>query len=406
MVYTKINNWAVWERFLQDGTHGYDYQAIVHCKEEAQCRQIIHSSHVEIIPSVETRYCADLVTAMNALLRAALLRSGQGSAHDKFVFLSDSTLPTKPFGTVWARLTANSDSDFCIFPRNEWAQVPEGLPGGPKVSTRVAVKHHQWIVLNRRHAEASIKRPAKNMDLMRTLQLNIGLSNTGCLDEFWHFNTAYPDLHLDKKTEAQVDLEDLGGRPLRASEYEVQGRCDTFVHWVRRAEGISNNVTVLAKALADDAGTGMVPPTQMRPASVNRLSTASLLALRRSDFLFMRKVEDGAAFSGCETLDEAFAAVIFAERPQELLRTESVWRGDGVWLDNRQAPVAISSLQGSVRLVGSGTEMQATGYYCGDKLHVTFVSGYQATAVLSLDGAQMSWDNGVVWPRTTTQQQR
>jgi len=400
LVMTKINNQAVWERWLQGGMYGYDYQALVHCKDPALCKDNIRSSQFEIIQSVDTLWCNDLVGGMNALLKAAVLRSGKGSPQDKFVFLSDSTLPVKPFQATWTRLTSNHASDFCVFPRNEWAQVSEGLPGSVAAKISVSVKHHQWIVLNKKHAEMSVAEIGKHMDLMNVLQLNRGFANTGCLDEFWHFSVAYPNLHLTTKP-VKVQLEDFGGEELSLTNYEPQGRCTTFVHWVQRASGINNNITLLAKELAEDAGTTVAPPTDSHPASFSRLSSASLLAMRHSDFLFVRKVEEGTTFSGCEHLDEAFAALVFAPQPQALPDTAPNWGGDGVWLDNRRSSVAISSLHGAARLVGGDKEMRAEGHYCGNKLQVAFESGYQASAVLSLDGAALRWDNGVVWSRAT-----
>merc|ERR1719469_1363959 len=113
------------------------------------------------------------------------------------------------------------------------------------------------------------------MNLMQTLQLNMGYANTGCLDEFWHFTVAFPDVHLTTRT-MTVPLEDFNGASLSTSDYEPQGRCDTFVHWVQRASGLSNNVTLLARELEHDAGTDMLPPSETRPASFKRLSRAGL----------------------------------------------------------------------------------------------------------------------------------
>lgn len=399
MVYHKINNEAVWDRFFQEGMYGYNYQALVHCKDEAKCRKTIRSSHFDIIHPVATEWCSNLVDGMNQLLKVALLRGGSGSPHDKFAFLSDSSLPAKSFGTIWSRLTTNTDSDFCIFPRNEWAQVSDGLPGGQPVTVRVAVKHHQWMVLSRKHAEMSVLEAGKHMDLMNTWQLNLGYANTGCLDEFWHFKVAFPDLHLDTRP-FKANLQNFGGQPLSTTNYEIQGRCDTYVHWVQRASGISNNITILAKELAEDVGTDSIAASQTHPASYRGLSRGALIAMRTSDFLFVRKIEDSAGFSGCEKLEDAFGAIVFAPSIQPLPSTTKVWPGDGVWLDNRQSPVAITSLHGAARLVGADEEMQAKGHYCGDTLYVTFGSGFQASATLSKDNHQLHWDNGVVWPRS------
>merc|ERR550537_2010266 len=69
---------------------------------------------------------------------------------DKFVFVSDSTLPAKPFSQIYATLTTRQGSDFCVFPTKEWADI--GQPG----YLQILPKHHQWIILNRGHAEKAL----------------------------------------------------------------------------------------------------------------------------------------------------------------------------------------------------------------------------------------------------------
>mmetsp|Transcript_90389 Transcript_90389/g.252615 ORF Transcript_90389/g.252615 Transcript_90389/m.252615 type:complete len:476 (-) Transcript_90389:206-1633(-) len=405
LVYEKIHNVDVWDRFLDGGVKGSDYTALVHCKSEAKCRDSIKSHRFEIIPSVTTRYCLDLVSGMNQLLKVALQLSGVGSTNDKFVFLSDTTLPVKPFSFIYDQLTVDRDSDFCIFPRNEWAEV-SGLASGGGMTVRVAPKHHQWIVLNRKHALESVHRSREQLDLMSTLHLNLGImnkgySNTGCLDEFWHFQTAYRSVQIPQG-HANLVMEDFNGGPLSTTNYQIQGRCNTFVHWVPRASGSANNITDLAHMLQNDAGTDLTPPTDARPASFQRLGRAFIVALRNSPFLFVRKVDPTAIFSGCERLSEAFASLAFAATPAPIQGQGQDWRGTGTWLDNRRSPVVINSRDGAATLAGRDRDMQAKGYYCGDRLEVIFISGYRASAVVSADGKQLHWANGVVWPRANS----
>jgi len=400
MVYGRINNQVVWERFLAGGYgKGIDYQALVHCKTESECRLNIRSHLFEIIPSVSTQYCIDLVGGMNALLHAALLRAGPvQNEYDKFVFLSDSTLPVKPLVWIHHYLTDDSNSDFCVFPRNEWAEVPQNLPGGESV-VHLAVKHHQWVVLGRPHAEEAVRRSHEHMDLMTRFQLNMGYHNTGCLDEFWLFATMYRELVLTGKP-ATYQLKGFNGGPLNSTNYEIQGRCDTFVHWVPRAEGKHNNMSLLAEELAGEPGTVMAPATESRPASFSRLSGDALVAMRNSNFIFARKIEDQTAFSGCAKLEDAFDELIFKEKPLDVLPGhEKSFVGDGVWLDNQRTPVTITSRHGSLKLQGSGIDMFATGGYCGNDIEVIFENGYQSSAAVSPDGNWLRWANGAVWPR-------
>mmetsp|Transcript_41024 Transcript_41024/g.87382 ORF Transcript_41024/g.87382 Transcript_41024/m.87382 type:complete len:468 (+) Transcript_41024:171-1574(+) len=396
LVYGRIDNEEVWDRFFARAERGVDYQALVHCKSEASCLKNIRAQNLyEVIPSVKTEYCLDLVSAMNALLKAAVARGGVGSPKDKFVFVSGSTLPVKPFSDVHQRLTGDAASDFCVFPRNEWAEVEQ--PGRPK---GIAVKHHQWITLSRKHAEKSVERASGLGDLMQRFQLNMGFRNTGCRDEFWHFATIYPSLNVTGDT-ATVTLQGFNGGPLDIGDSEIQGRCDTFVHWVPRASGKINNITRVAQELAGDRGTDMDPPTEKRPASFRRLSRHALTALRDSSFLFARKVEESCAFTGCGSLAEAFESLVFSTPPKAPPATAALWRGQGAWLDSRQAPVSIGSSEGSLHLMGSGRSMEARGSYCGDEIDVVFSNGYRATAVLSADGTQLMWSSGVTWFKAT-----
>jgi len=405
LVYSKINNEEVWERFFAPAVQGVDFRAFVHCKDEATCRQNIRAKYrFEIISSVATQYCFDLVSGMNALLTAALESGGEGTVYDKFVLVSDSTIPVKPFRHVHHRLTveAGTNSDFCVFPRNEWAEVTETYLQNGKVQaplTRVAVKHHQWIVLSREHAKLSVQRSPHLRNLMQTFQLNMGFKNTGCLDEFWHFATVFSSFNLTHSA-TTFYLQGFNGGPLVTGNYEIQGQCNTFVHWLPRASGLSNNITRTAKEIEGDPGTDIMPPTEKRPASIRRLSKASLTTLRNSWFLFARKVDDDCAFSGCESLAEAFDSVVFSSPPRPLAKSTATWRGHGTWLDNRGYPVSINSNEGSMKLTGAGDSMQAKGSYCGDWVDVIFVNGYRAMAILSADGLQLRWSNGVVWTKS------
>lgn len=404
LVYVKINNEAIWDRFFAPAVQGEEYYALVHCKSEASCRENIRAQdRFQVIRSVETQYCFDLVSGMNALLVAALDLRTVGHPNDKFIFISDSTLPVKPFSTIRAQMTADAASDFCIFPRNEWAEVSENfisdITRDPVML--VAVKHHQWIVLSRQHAKLSVQKSNEDRDMMKKFQVNMGFKNTGCLDEFWHFSVLYHAIELSGHP-AIIHLKGFNGEPLKTSNHEIQGRCDTFVHWDPRASGTANNITQLSRELTNDPGTDLMPPSGSSPGSIKRLSRSALSALRSSAFLFVRKVDDSCVFSGCDHLVEAFDSLVFASPPRPLTeQTGPVWRGQGVWLDNRRSAVTVMSLDGSVRITGGGAGMEAKGFYCNDRIDLLFANGFRGTATLSADGAELTWMNGVVWERAS-----
>mmetsp|Transcript_43344 Transcript_43344/g.102042 ORF Transcript_43344/g.102042 Transcript_43344/m.102042 type:complete len:507 (+) Transcript_43344:63-1583(+) len=407
LVYDHINHEDTWARFFAPAIQGTDYRALVHCKSEESCRKNIRSLHrFEIIPSVPTTYCTDLVAGMNALLKAGLtLRPSGGSASDKFIFVSDSTVPVKPFATVQRRLTMAEahSSDFCIFPRNEWAEVTGLAAGSGQSMTQVAVKHHQWIILNRKHAQQAVAHASEHMDLMQRFQLNTMSSpntwrNTGCLDEFWHFAALFGSLSFQEEP-TSIFLQDFTGEPLATNNFEIQGECSTFVHWPPRATGLFNNMTVLAQALSADAGTLVAPPSDLHPAVIHRLSKSSLLAMRSSWFLFARKVDSNAEFAGCGSLAEAFDNLVFSEEPRLPAGHTATWAGQGSWLDNRRAVVQIRTSEGALELSGAAPDMDAKGSYCGNNMKVVFSSGYSASATLSPDRGSLTWSNGVKWIR-------
>jgi len=402
LVMDRINNEEIWDRFFAPAIHGTDYVALVHCKSVDNCRRNIKSPHrYEIIPVVETKYCTDLVSGMNALLQAGVTYAGnKGRADDKFVFISDSTLPVKPFSVVQSRLLGTgTGSNFCIFPRNEWAEIAEPI-SGLVPSVRAAVKHHQWMILSRAHAGQILTRSHEYRDLMGQFHMNTftgTMKNTGCLDEFWHFAILFGTIAHATNPQT-IQMTGLNGKPLSTTEYEIQGQCDTFVQWVPRASGTANNMTMLTSTLTQDPGVDMTAASDKRPATFHRMSLNSVIQFRDSWFLFARKVDDGASFAGCERLVDVFDKLVFSTPPQEF-HVPPTWAGTGQWIDTRNFQVTISSGDGSISLSGKGTGMDAKGIYCNNRIEVVFGNGYKAAATLSPDVYYLSWDTGVTWRR-------
>jgi hypothetical protein len=402
LVYDKINNEEIWDRFFASAQQGTDYTALVHCKSESGCKTNIKSqARYQIIPSVETKYCSDLVSGMNALIQSGVNAGGRAPRpDDKFIFVSDSTVPVKPFSTIQSRLFGTGENaHFCIFPRNEWAEIQEPASSALVPSVRAAVKHHQWIILSRNHAAQVLKRAHEYKDLMSQFHMNeFGtFKNSGCLDEFWHFAILFGTIAHARNPQT-IGLNGLVGNHLSTTDYEIQGQCDTFVQWVPRANGNENNMTALTTKLQSDGGVDMTPASDKRPATFHRLSRNSVIQFRDSWFLFARKVDDGARFTGCERLVDVFDKLIFSTPPQPF-NVPPTWGGSGSWIDTRSYLVSISSNDGAVRLIGNGAGMDAKGVYCGKRVEVVFTSGYRSAATLSDDGRYLSWETGVTWHR-------
>lgn len=306
MAVDKVSNLGVWQQFFAQAPVT-QYRALIHCKLPS-CHAQVAGSVLSAVPTVPSYYCTDLVSPMNQLLSHALtIDAADGLPHpnDKFAFVSDSTLPAKPFSFLYQTLAMRPGSDFCIFPSNEWADIPSA------VGLEMAPKHHQWITLERAHAEkaSALWAGGQMHNFMSYFRMNqdqyIWSNNTyadnrnfGCLDEFWHLAALYGTITVNPHTESMMDLYGFSGSPLRVSDHTGwQGTCDTFVVWSKylHAEG-DNPFERLHRSL--DAPSIPHGGNSARPGWWDTISPTGMRAIRNSDFLFVRKFIDNPAVSG------------------------------------------------------------------------------------------------------------
>lgn len=304
MAVDKVSNLDVWNAFFANAPVE-QYRVLVHCKFES-CIQQVAGTQLVAVPIVPSYYCTDLVSPMNQLIAYALQDdrvSGIPNVADKFAFISDSTLPAKPFSFIYQTLSTRRGSDFCVFPSNEWADIPssQGL--------EIAVKHHQWITLERAHAEqtSALWSSGKLHNLMTLFGMNanqyIWSNNTyadnrnfGCLDEFWHMAALYGTLHNNyAQAEKQVPLSMFSNGPLLISaKAGWQGECDTFVMWSKYLHTLGVNPFNQLYSSLDPMS---VPHggNAARPGWWDTITTKGLQAIRMSSFLFARKFIDKPA---------------------------------------------------------------------------------------------------------------
>jgi hypothetical protein len=256
------------------------------------------------VPTVPSYYCTDLVSPMNQLLAVALgSEVGPTNPLDKFAFISDSTLPAKPFAHVYQTLAVREGSDFCVFPSNEWADIADYTTGGKEM----AVKSHQWITLGRSHAEQASKMWAagNSHDFMTRYQMNTQAyggadnlfadsRNFGCLDEFWYMAALYGPIRTTGAFEAK-EMPSFTGSPLIvASTSAWQGMCDTFVQWSQYVPSVAGGNSAFDRFFASlDAMSVPNPGNKARPGWWDKISSHGIAAIRGSDFLFVRKFIDG-----------------------------------------------------------------------------------------------------------------
>jgi len=319
LAYASINFAHLWNLFFVRAASQHLYRIFVHCTHPRTCKLTIQKSfqNVTFVKTVLSSHCNDLVTPMNALLRAA----GAGRqdlmhsfGRDLFVFVSDTTIPVKPFHLVYQQLMGSGPempmSSFCIVPPRQWGDCQE------LSSQTMAVKHHQWVVLTREHAARSLLSeevvrnrtrsegpltPQGSLPGTAWLDHQTKCSLIGCLDEYWHFQSLYGTILQRQDTghgktplvwHALKHFAGEGvqapGRPVWAGDkpWDVQGRCWTYVYWGGSA---AKHFSVTSQALSAHVSID----ASKFPAKFVHLSKEALHALRRSPFLFARKFEDG-----------------------------------------------------------------------------------------------------------------
>mmetsp|Transcript_29122 Transcript_29122/g.45568 ORF Transcript_29122/g.45568 Transcript_29122/m.45568 type:complete len:379 (+) Transcript_29122:126-1262(+) len=313
----KISNLAIWQNFFAGGSPS-QYRALAHCKLPS-CESQLYGTTIATVTSVPSYYCTDLVSPMNQLLHWALSDDPHTvNPADKFVFISDSTLPAKPFSEVYSTLSGRSGSDFCTFPSNEWADVPSGT------GVDMAVKYHQWIVLERGHAEkaSNLWSSGTMHDFMSRFRMNQFAYNTysnntygdsrnfGCLDEFWHMSAIFGTLHVGANADTAVNFAGFSNSPLRVSStVGWQGQCDTFVMWAKYLHAPGNNPFSRFYKTLDSPS---IPHNgnDHRPGWWDTMSKEGIVAIRKSEFLFMRKFIDNPTLVGGSDFGTTYSNIV------------------------------------------------------------------------------------------------
>lgn len=259
----RLANEGIWTDFFEQAdTIWADYAALVHCTDRSGCMRNIQDRRTfRLIGTVPSRYCSNLVDPMVALLRAALAR-GPGSAVDRFIFLSDSSVPVKPFGEISLRLLSSHGSWF------ELAGTNCGL-----------VKASQWSALTRAHAQKMVaRRDSQGLD--------DGVDPrrcSHCLDEHWPFLAVFGTSDPNAFAKLSLGL-------VRAPTM--------YTDWSRPSDDA---------ALVQTAEVSSGP---FGPATLSNVSAEFLGHLRRSHFLMARKFFEDAPFSGPTSLRTAFRELI------------------------------------------------------------------------------------------------
>jgi hypothetical protein len=304
MTRTGIERPDLWAAFFEGW--GSRYKAYIHCTSYHTCASnlVVGGNRIGVVqvPTVSTIYCTNLVSAMDKLLEVAVPQSS--FAGDKFIFVSESTLPVKPFASVYATLTKDVSSDFCVAPSGAW----------PRGAGFYIVKHSQWVVLNREHA-AVVNRNWPQILAhwnggtweVPFLDPTSGeLQGTGrmhgtrvCTDEWAIFASIVGALHFTH----MLNDPNIHPSPLNPVTTQPQGICHTFAFWdvdsgqsehdavVQALQADFPNTKLSCQKGTNANGHALPDCDSSHPMAIEQLSDRGAWIFRQSPFLFARKFE-------------------------------------------------------------------------------------------------------------------
>lgn len=303
------------------------------------------------VPTMPNKWCA-LFGVEASLLQRAL----ENNDNQQFVFISESTIPVKGFDHVHQQLAGKtpSTSKFCLASQAQTVNAgtqalkDELLHGCTfrdfysNEDTRTR-KHHQWIVLSRKHAQAVVQQASPALDLYeqswQKAAPDIRQSGDGCSDE------AAP------LTSLLLDIEKAGkstGDPLQDMKQNgIEQECLTFAHWrhclsgslLNLDGGVLHNISVFWKhrgelwKLAthdenyDIIGSPLREELNGFPRVFYEVDEPYLRKLVDTSFMFARKFPTNAKVKGADgsskTLDEVLPQLW--EEHSKSGKTHSTW---------------------------------------------------------------------------------
>lgn len=307
----------IWRRFFADAPAG-SWAAWAHCTDRAACVQdsTTKAFPLTIVPQVPSKWLTDLVTPEVRLLRSATEPGVQPRpALEKFVILSDSTLPVKPFSVVSKVLSESPDSDFCFNTVNQWSLATI------RNKTYTIPKHWQWVVFNRTDALGLIRRWQKPIEKDTAITAwNVTLPDGTVVPRSrFSGSTRVPDEQVFSVAEGPLEL------TTRDRDAEMQQildrlrRCRTYLTFNKDMElyrklhlkrPTEPRIDVTYDVM-DDAGSKWDGPRWDRshPIRFTQVGKRTTAALRNSPFLFARKFKSGAL-----PTPEQWARIFFSAR--------------------------------------------------------------------------------------------
>lgn len=274
---------GIWQDFFSSGNQTSQSHAFLHCTDARSCEKSMEVPRIfKLVPTVKSTYCYDLVSPMLATLQAALSESADAaSPWDRFIFVSESSVPVKSLGEM--QRLARMLGDVSVF------ALMEAEPGEPS-----RLRASQWSVLSRSHAERMMA--TYNSDGLRgpfwdKLSNATGERTTDqccCLDEYWPLSAVFSP--HDSREDPPMGLMNSNL---------------TFTHWgdgYGASLGPDHAITLQAR----DTESG-----PLGPGIFYGLSKDQLRRFKASTYWFMRKVNATTFFDGTIGLRHAFRRYVF-----------------------------------------------------------------------------------------------
>jgi len=314
--------WQDWSASAPKGS----WHAFLHCVDYIACKQGTLASWPELtlVPTVPSSAVSDLLSPMHQLLKHALNASPNphGGVPLKFIFLSETTLPMKPFADVHKELGREDFTDICFYPFTPDAPGPLGglqsIIGGRSVkhwpwsmaldphgaARKLELPlHSQWVVLRRNDAEAFVQEwvpgqsgktgwavPLKGGHFEgenRTVPSKTFVGTvTQSLDEYATFASIYGAYQSNGQQDIYYPAMGLS-IGAQVSHLSYQGRCRTHVPWLEEELPDCPDMKYTNSSF-------MTNKTGHSPIVIDSADRCLLQQMRDSWFLFMRKFAIGS----------------------------------------------------------------------------------------------------------------
>lgn len=196
---SEINHEALWQHFFE----GHEQECTIYVQSKEPFSPTSYFKQYEIAEKTHSTWSSTIYTQM-ALLKEAL----KNPENQKFVYLSESTIPLHPFDVVYKKVFRHPFSEFECTPYK-----PKGsnIRTFPPITLDKVYKNSQWVVLNRSHAELMVQdtaylpcmadQPHDQEHYPSTFLIGIGLK-----DEIVQSNLTYVKWPWDGKARSHPHL--------------------------------------------------------------------------------------------------------------------------------------------------------------------------------------------------------